>query len=99
MSDKHRTRVSMVVLGDVGRSPRMQYHALALAASLADVDVIGYAGSTMHPSVREHDHISWHFLRLPALLGRHDTRRWRFLGYALLKVLGECLQVWQHSGP
>ena len=93
MSHKHRIQVSEVVLGDVGRSPRMQYHALALASSLADVDVIGYAGSAVHPSLREHKHISWHFLRLPALLDRHDPPRWLFLGSALLKVFGECLQL------
>src|SRR5262245_60694474 len=93
MPDTHRIQVSIVVVGDVGRSPRMQYHALALAAGLAEVDVIGYAGSTMHASVREQAHISWHFLRLPALRTRHDTRRWRFLGSALFKVLGECLQL------
>jgi beta-1,4-mannosyltransferase len=93
MSHKHRIRVSVVVVGDVGRSPRMQYHALALASSVAEVDVVGYAGSTMHPTVREHDHIRWHFLRLPSLLERHDPPRWLFLGYALLKVLGECLQL------
>src|SRR5262245_17327907 len=93
MSRKHRIRVSVVVLGDVGRSPRMQYHALALASSLAEVDIVGYAGSAMHPVVREHDHISWHFLRLLTLLDRHNPPRWLFLGYALLKVLGECLQL------
>lgn len=26
-----RNRVALVVLGDIGRSPRMQYHALSLA--------------------------------------------------------------------
>jgi beta-1,4-mannosyltransferase len=71
----------------------MQYHALALASSLAEVDVVGYAGSTPHPAVQGHGHISWHFLRLPSLLGRPDPPRWLFLGYALLKVLGECLQL------
>src|SRR5262249_36532116 len=93
MSDTHRIRVSVVVMGDVGRSPRMQYHALALAASLAEVDVIGYAGSTMRPGVREQAHINWHFLRLPALLAPQNARRWLFLGYALVKILGECLQL------
>src|SRR5262245_38431496 len=93
MSRKPRIRVSVVVSGDVGRSPRMQYHALALAPSLAEVDVVGYAGSAMHPIIREHDHISWHLLRSPALLERHNSPRWLFLGYALLKVLGESLQL------
>src|SRR5215831_9255807 len=93
MSDTHRLRVSVVVMGDVGRSPRMQYHALALATSLAEVDVIGYAGSAMHPGVREQAHINWHCLRRPALLAPQNARRWLFLGYALAKILGECLQL------
>ena len=37
-------RAAVVVAGDLGRSPRMQYHAHALAASGVDVDVIGYQG-------------------------------------------------------
>ena len=52
-------RVQVVVLGDFGRSPRMQYHALSLADSLgADVDVVAYVGSeprrevAIHPSIR-----------------------------------------------
>ena len=31
-----RGRVAVVVLGDVGRSPRMQYHALSLADQVPD---------------------------------------------------------------
>ncbi|RVW56108.1 UDP-glycosyltransferase TURAN [Vitis vinifera] len=38
-----RGRAAVVVLGDIGRSPRMQYHALSLArqASL-EVDIVAY---------------------------------------------------------
>jgi beta-1,4-mannosyltransferase len=38
-------RVCVVVLGDVGRSPRMQYHSLSFAKEGYDVDIIGYGGS------------------------------------------------------
>ena len=58
-----RMRVTIVVLGDIGRSPRMQYHALALAHASADVDVVGYPGSAIHPTIRDHARITWHFLR------------------------------------
>jgi len=46
-------RVAVLVLGDVGRSPRMQYHALSLARSpeVAHVTLIGYAGSRCVPEV------------------------------------------------
>nr|CAD7430381.1 unnamed protein product [Timema monikensis] len=37
--------VSVIVLGDIGRSPRMQYHSLSLADEGYNVDVIGYGGS------------------------------------------------------
>lgn len=44
--------VAVVVLGDLGRSPRMQYHALALADAGARVDLIGLAGSEPCAAVR-----------------------------------------------
>ena len=42
IKSRHRTHV--VVLGDIGRSPRMQNHALALARRSAAVNLIGYTG-------------------------------------------------------
>ncbi|KAL3238871.1 hypothetical protein MRX96_021891 [Rhipicephalus microplus] len=38
-------RVAVVVLGDFGRSPRMNYHALSLAKERIEVDVVAYSGS------------------------------------------------------
>lgn len=38
------TSVQVVVLGDIGRSPRMQYHAISLARVGVRVDLIGFAG-------------------------------------------------------
>jgi beta-1,4-mannosyltransferase len=38
-------RVAVLVLGDVGRSPRMQNHAVSLATAGWDVDLIGHKGS------------------------------------------------------
>lgn len=38
--------VQVLVLGDIGRSPRMQYHALSIAKHGGFVQVIGYAGSS-----------------------------------------------------
>lgn len=37
-------RVQVLVLGDIGRSPRMQYHALSIAKHGGAVDLIGYHG-------------------------------------------------------
>lgn len=36
--------VQIVVLGDIGRSPRMQYHALSIAKHGGKVFLIGYQG-------------------------------------------------------
>ncbi|ESN99850.1 hypothetical protein HELRODRAFT_101462 [Helobdella robusta] len=41
----------VIVLGDVGRSPRMQYHALSLAQKGFQVLFFGFAGSTPHRDV------------------------------------------------
>jgi beta-1,4-mannosyltransferase len=34
----------VLVLGDIGRSPRMQYHAMSIAKHGGRVDIIGYKG-------------------------------------------------------
>jgi beta-1,4-mannosyltransferase len=77
----------VLVLGDIGRSPRMQYHALALADSSAHVDLIGCAGSSPLPALRHHAFVTHHFLPDVALAGRHHLPRVVFLTVALLRVL------------
>jgi beta-1,4-mannosyltransferase len=37
--------VQVLVLGDIGRSPRMQYHAMSIAKHAGRVDLIGYQGA------------------------------------------------------
>jgi beta-1,4-mannosyltransferase len=41
---RRRSRTQVLVLGDIGRSPRMQNHALSLARCGVAVDLIGYKG-------------------------------------------------------
>ncbi|KAH7356319.1 beta-1,4-mannosyltransferase-like protein [Pyrenochaeta sp. MPI-SDFR-AT-0127] len=43
--------VQVVVLGDIGRSPRMQYHALSIAKHGGRVFLIGYQESEIHPDI------------------------------------------------
>ncbi len=62
MSTERSRRVAVVVLGDFGRSPRMQYHALALAESGIDVDVVAYDGTAAFPTVRAHPRIHPHLI-------------------------------------
>lgn len=54
--------VAVVVLGDVGRSPRMQYHAksiadLATPQMQTRVSLVGYRGEPCVPEVQEHPRI------------------------------------------
>ncbi|KAF1840287.1 glycosyltransferase family 33 protein [Cucurbitaria berberidis CBS 394.84] len=43
--------VQILVLGDIGRSPRMQYHALSIAKHGGRVFLIGYQESEIHPDI------------------------------------------------
>lgn len=43
-SSRPKTSVQILVLGDIGRSPRMQYHALSIARNGGRVVIIGYKG-------------------------------------------------------
>jgi beta-1,4-mannosyltransferase len=93
MGHKYNRRVAVVVLGDFGRSPRMQYHALALAESRMQVDVVAYAGSALIADLRKHPRVCLHMLA--------PTRLWPkaglppFLGNSLmmLRVFQQFLQL------
>lgn len=43
-SKDEKVRVVVLVLGDIGRSPRMQYHSLSIARKGGIVDLVGYEG-------------------------------------------------------
>lgn len=53
-----RKKAVVVVLGDIGRSPRMCYHAYSLATQLNyDVTMVGYLDSTPHHMLTSNKHI------------------------------------------
>lgn len=45
------TTVQILVLGDIGRSPRMQYHAMSIAKHGGEVLIIGYQGTSLYLEV------------------------------------------------
>ena len=46
--NQHSLRsVAILVLGDIGRSPRMMYHAQSFAETGIVTDIIGYGGRNM----------------------------------------------------
>eukprot|EP00927_Polykrikos_kofoidii_P064288 TRINITY_DN5940_c0_g1_i2.p1 TRINITY_DN5940_c0_g1~~TRINITY_DN5940_c0_g1_i2.p1 ORF type:complete len:477 (-),score=61.12 TRINITY_DN5940_c0_g1_i2:150-1580(-) len=74
---------TVLVLGDVGRSPRMQYHALSLAKHGCRVSLVGYPGAepleevTKHPHIRIRHITSW---SVPAGLPYSVRLVWLVLG-------------------
>lgn len=42
--DPSKPRICILVLGDIGRSPRMQYHALSCTKAGFRVDMVGFGG-------------------------------------------------------
>ena len=44
-ANEPKISVQVLVLGDIGRSPRMQYHAMSIAKHGGRVDIIGYQGT------------------------------------------------------
>ncbi|XP_025203427.1 chitobiosyldiphosphodolichol beta-mannosyltransferase [Melanaphis sacchari] len=48
-----KKNVCVVVLGDIGRSPRMQYHAQSLIRQGFNVDIVGYTDSPVLDDLKE----------------------------------------------
>ncbi|XP_020577667.1 UDP-glycosyltransferase TURAN isoform X2 [Phalaenopsis equestris] len=65
-----KPRVAIVVLGDIGRSPRMQYHALSLASQAKfEVDIVANGGSESHMDVIKNQNIRIHEMASVSLEG------------------------------
>ncbi|KAE8382293.1 glycosyl transferases group 1-domain-containing protein [Aspergillus bertholletiae] len=88
-----KTTVQILVLGDIGRSPRMQYHALSIAKGGGQVEIIGYHESEVHPDISSDPRIS--IIALPP----HPTflqtsNKLLFLAFGPLKVLFQIVCLW-----
>ncbi|KAL2042343.1 hypothetical protein N7G274_004832 [Stereocaulon virgatum] len=91
--ERSANRIQILVLGDVGRSPRMQYHALSLAEHGSQVDLIGYLESDIHPDILANPLIKVHALDpTREYLKTKDNRL--FLLYGPLKVLFQIWSLW-----
>ncbi|XP_054155246.1 chitobiosyldiphosphodolichol beta-mannosyltransferase-like [Oppia nitens] len=95
-SSDPRRRVCVCVLGDIGRSPRMQYHSISLAQNGLAVDLIGFEGSKPHQEIITNDNIDCHYMRqipqcfnnLPKLLVYASKVLWQsiILLYCLMSL-------------
>src|ERR671918_2115865 len=72
-------RTAVVVLGDLGRSPRMQYHALAAAVNGAEVDLIGLEGAPVHAALTAEPRLHSHRLSDSAFSSRTKRGARRFV--------------------
>ena len=89
----------ILCLGDLGRSPRMQYHALSCAKAGLQVDLLGYHGSDPMPALTTHPLIHLHrfHVALPYSLASSSspTSRTSRLSRLVLAPLKVALQVAQ----
>ena len=95
--DKYK-HILVLVCGDIGRSPRMQYHALSLANAGVStsseyrfiVSLVGYDGEACIPQVVEHPLISIHRVKP---FESKILRKISWLLFAFIKVLFLVLQL------
>ncbi|XP_021935036.1 chitobiosyldiphosphodolichol beta-mannosyltransferase isoform X2 [Zootermopsis nevadensis] len=82
-------RVCVVVLGDFGRSPRMQYHSLSFAREGYDVDIVGYGGSQPIKELSKHPKV-----KIRNMVPCPDFQKYcpRLLGY-ILKVIWQSISL------
>ncbi|KAJ4458149.1 putative UDP-glycosyltransferase TURAN [Paratrimastix pyriformis] len=81
--------VTVLVLGDIGHSPRMQYHALSLSEYF-HVDFVGTSGSDPRQEILDNRHITLHRMR------GFPKCRLPFLVVAPLKVFFQIFQILGH---
>ena len=78
----------VVVLGDIGRSPRMMNHACMLLDSTSyDVHILAYRESPMYPQLEASPRVHLHSIRAVSLC------RSCFLLYALLRLFCQTFQI------
>ena len=83
---QHRYRVTVLVLGDLGRSPRMLNHALALAEDGAEVSLAGYSETAVDDEVARHPAIRLFLLRPPGRARQGSSALW-FIVSSMLRAL------------
>src|SRR5579862_294947 len=88
-------RAVVVALGDLGRSARMQYHALALAADNVDVDLVGLEGTPLPKRIAENPRITVHRLQGPRLKIRQSLSGSGYAAAGLFDAMRLSLRLWR----
>lgn len=85
--DEH---IQILVVGDVGRSPRMQYHAMSVAKHGRNVDIVGYKETARHPDLIGNPRVTMY-----ALPPQPEVLQWGTLPF-FLNI--PCKVIWQFWG-
>ncbi|TPX15937.1 uncharacterized protein E0L32_000271 [Thyridium curvatum] len=89
---KSKVSAQVLVLGDIGRSPRMQYHALSIAKHGGSVELIGYNESPPLAELVQHTNVRiWGLSAPPKLL---QSKAVPFILTAPFKVLWQIYDLW-----
>jgi beta-1,4-mannosyltransferase len=90
-------RAVVVALADLGRSARMQYHALALADNGVDVDLVGYQGTPLAKHVSGDPRITVHRIKPSVLRFRHPPPL-PYVLCAAVDAIATSLRLWRALG-
>src|SRR5439155_6926417 len=88
-------RAAVVALGDLGRSARMQYHAVALAGQSVDVDLVGFKGTPLPKGIIDHPRIAVHRLEAPRLGIRHALHGSGYAAAGLFDAARLAFRLWR----
>lgn len=83
----------IIVLGDIGRSPRMMNHARSLLSEDVSVDMIGYLDTKLPLDLSQNPNFKVHSLTSSLLNKLRSLPRFLFLLYAILRIILESLQL------
>lgn len=95
-ANEAKISVQVLVLGDIGRSPRMQYHAMSIAKHGGSVDVIGYVESTIPSSLVENPLVTIVLLEEQPQILR--SKELPFIIAGPLKVLHQAYSIFMTLG-
>jgi len=88
-------RAVVVALGDLGRCARMLYHAHALAAHGADVELVGFEGTPLPKSITDDARIHVHRLNPATLRRRGGFRGSTYVVAGLVDATQLSFRLWQ----
>jgi len=87
-----KKHVAVIVLGDVGRSPRMQYHARSLLQNNCEVTLIGYEGEDLIPDlVSETKNPSFRIIRFSPTKANSNHQNKYISFMSRIPILGKVL--------